>query len=98
MSGLIQRDFLRKNQQDLVPGRTGIAGDGGDTDDCHGSKWGGQWPNGLSLGIELGLGGGGDKPSSILDVVFEGKGNCLPAVCFICVFLLAMLRLQEGLV
>lgn len=56
---LIGRDFLRKTQQDWVPARTRLVGDGG-----MGVGWdGGQWSRCLSLGNELVLGGGGDKPS-----------------------------------
>lgn len=91
---LIGRDFLRKNQQDWVPTRTRLVEDGG-----TGLGWGGgQWSRCLSLGNELVLGGGGVTNQVISDSVFQGKRNCLLVICFICIFIFAVLRLQEGLV
>ena len=34
----------------------------------------------------------------ISDSVCQGKRNCLLVICFICIFIFAVLRLQEGLV
>lgn len=65
--------------------------------DFQGACWEEQQPDCWSLGDKLGLGGAGDKPSSISDGVFQDRRNsCLLVICFIWIFIFAGLRLQRG--
>lgn len=95
MFELTGRDLLKKSQEDLVPGRTRVVGDGKVTDDFHGSIW-------FNMGTIVAQipkpGWDSDKPSSILVSICEGKRNCLLVIFSFVYSSLAVLRLQEGLV
>lgn len=94
-----QRGFWKKNQQGLTLGRSRTVGDECAVGDFQGPCWEEQQPDFWSLGDKLGLGGAGDKPSSVLDGVFQDRRNsCLPVTGFICIFIFVGLRLQEALV